>query len=242
LTASVAVGADGLAVFELAAGFGVLPMVFAIARDGQGVPIGVEAMDGTIDSDAGSIVYHVKLQPADGLFVARDRSRAAGVKEWGAARECIGVEPLVTSDRDRGKVFIVPEDNPDCDSRADPMECDPLWFDGYNPDSDSGAHCVVPSPHLAQDGLSAPCVLGHVPTCSEVEPDPSQVCLEQLQPTLCVPSALCSAETGPCGPRDEACLENALTGGTSLAPVILCKPPGVSAGVDGSHRVWRMRR
>ena len=222
--AETTVDADGLAAFELPGGVGVLPIVFAIARDEQGA-VGAAVMENTIDTSDGAVVYRITLDPVEDLLRNSRSAGHAGFREWGVdtGRDCIGIAPA-QPDPDRGAVFIVPEDNPDCDSLKDEGECEPLAFNGIKIDErSSDRHCAIRSERVPPaNNMERPCVVGHLPICSDIPLD-GEPCTEIEESTpICLPSQLCSGLL--CDPNDHACLEETLRG-TALFP-----PP--SARID----------
>jgi hypothetical protein len=238
ITAEAPIDSDGRVSFQLAPGFGRVPMAFAIGRDLQGQAIGVAVMENTLDSDAGTIVFQVALDPTGDLLVDRPAGHA-GFREWGVmGSHCIGVAPATDPDRD--PAFIVPGDNPDCDARTSvETDCDPLWFDGFRFDEEmSQRHCAIRSRKVppGPNAVESPCVLGHLPACTEVPPiNPAEEpCQEQEGfPPLCLPSALCGPL--PCTPGDtsDRCLQDALLGrNTVIEPRVLCPVPSVLSGQD----------
>jgi hypothetical protein len=223
--------ADGVAVFELPTGDGLLPLGFALARDVQGQIIGAAVMEQQLDLAGGPVIYRVALDPIEPLIARQDPGRA-GVAEWKTGLdECIGILP-VTPDRGGKPLFIVAKDNPDCDAATPETgtECDPFWYDGFAADFDA-AHCVMPSEVIA----GGPCLLGHVPTCVENIASPNTPsCIETARDpsaeATCLPFALCSS----CEQQDEPCQEQLLAQLTT--PRVDCQVPGqidLESGIAG---------
>ncbi len=173
----------GIATFELPAGDERIPMGFAIARGANGI-VGVAVLADTIDLAAGPVIYRAALDPSTDMRAGRNPGFAAAV-EWGVDEVCLGVDPLHSTLNPPRPVFILPKNNPDCDSRKDASECAPLWFDGFSFDEDTAAHCVLPE--LGVPG--GPCLLGHVPNC--VDNPASTNAPSCIQSPICLPGNLC---------------------------------------------------
>jgi len=189
----------GIATFEIPAAERTLAMAFAIGRNAQGVIVGAAVMARTLKLAAGPIVYRVTLDPTEDLR-ATTRSNVAAAAEWGANRECLGVDPVHSTLDQRRPQFILPDDNPDCDLDRGPDECDPLAFNGFSVDEDSHDYCVL-SKLSAYNFTIGACLLGDVPSCVE---DPETKCAPR-QSAICVPSSVCT-----CPAIDEDCQQRKL--------------------------------
>ena len=250
---------DGIAVFELPAGDKTLDMAFAIARDANTSIVGAAVLANTIDLGAGPVIYRVALDPTEDM---RDRSpqpNLAGAVQWGPGNECLGVEPIHSTLEVQRPLFILPADNPDCDSRSDPQECAPLWFDGFSFDEASAAHCVMPK----LGATNGPCLLGHVPNCVD---NPASNVPSCIQSPICLPGNICEecvnqAVVETCAqlklddrdnvPRVE-CIPNSapdgqgnlvacIDGGSELNELVLLPAPEFLAGVSCTHSAQLVR-
>ncbi len=211
----------GKVAFELPSGGDLIgragiAMAFAIGRDANNSIVGAAVMAQTLDPSTGPIRYRVTLEPTDDLRSSRMPGIAAAA-QWGDRNQCLGVEPTGSTLDIQRPVFILPEDDLDCDGRHQDDECDPLWFDGISFDESIAAHCVQPRDQDLSDP-NAPCLLGHVPTCIENPASPNNRC---LQSPICLPSALCSG----CRPDQETCQQARLESKTADVR-IECEPPG----------------
>lgn len=206
----------GLARFEIPSASHTIPMAFAIGRDASGRIVGTTVMAETIDLAAGPILYRATLEPtADVLGFARSNGMASAA-QWGEGDRCVGIEPLTATLDPLRPVFIVPEDDLDCDRTA--VECDPLWFQGLSVDEATARHCVVRSTVIA----GGPCMLGHLPTCVENAADAAR-CAEL--PLRCVPDPVCT----DCPAIDEPC-QNAKLAEPALDGRLDCTFPAMEDG------------
>lgn len=192
------------ATFQLEAKDKRLPLVLAIASrpTDRGREItGIAIMRGTIDLARDPVRYEVLLESPEG-------SRA--VVTWphdAPALRCVGVR-----DADGTNLFVVPDDDPDCDDEILAMrgitECAPLAFLGFALDGD--AQC------LTDDALTGACVLGAAPTCDESGSQTSCV-----GGPICMPDSVCAT----CDPMDLSCAAAEL--GESPTRVVCTLPAAV---------------
>lgn len=223
---------DGVARFELPAESRTVPMAFAIGRDAQGEIVGAAVMARTLDLAAGPVVYRVALDRTTDLR-SDPQPGAAAAAQWGrATTQCLGIHPSRSAMKIQRPIFILPEDDPDCDGRiaADDGECNPLWFDGVSLDEATASHCVQPSTIIA----GGPCVIGHVPQC--VEADVAEpLCVES--PIRCVPDLVCNS----CATDDTACQNDKLGSAAAEARLDCLFPAnentalGFSEACDGNN-------
>lgn len=217
---------DGKAVFQLQADpTTTLPRVIAVGK--------LPGPEG--DVGVGTATLHDVTVPANGARVITTTLAAATPAVPGAARRpgdhvlfwskatppssCVMIEHGDTSPVTRD--FVVPADDPDCDSIGTPAmpECNPAAYDGTSmvPGARDRPGCFTSSGGPA-------CVLGAF-GCADTLPGTDSTC-SPLASRTCVPQGFCG---GSCNRYDETCMRAELAGAAPPVARIECTVPTMLA-------------
>ena len=205
-----AFGETDTVVFQLSPGDQVLPVVVAVGKTG-GQITSLAVMKTVIDLRRNPIRYVVDLEPAVPLA---QNQQGDGRSAFAWPRSSETIECLAFAGPE-GLLFIVPDDDHDCDRVAQDRECDA--FD-YLATTRAPQRCVTHHPELM-----GACAVGFT-TCSELPDAPPADCKPEA---FCVPDAMCEP---PCESTDEACQATELV--TLPSPRLACTFRGEFDGVN----------
>jgi hypothetical protein len=210
------VGADGMAVFRIEASddTSLVPIVVGVGLDDAGNTTGVAGLTDVPLLRTRGAWWRIELA-ASAEIAGTDAPQPDGdrVTLWPKAdpsrAPCAAIEHWANGDRER--VFLVPQDDPDCDDIDPARECAPYsWRAQQTTATIATASCTTTT-HIASDYT---CIVGGTP-CDELQPQ-SSLCAP-VDPVYCLPDNLC-LDTG-CTANWPACV------GAGLVPAVKCTLP-----------------
>ena len=180
-----AYGDSDTVIFQLSPGDRVLPVVVAVGKT-NGVITSLAVMKTVIDLRRNPMRYVVDLEPAVPLAQNQDMGPRTAYA-WPRNSETID---CLAVNGPEGQLFLVPDDDHDCDRVAEDRECDPLDYLAVTRDPQ---RCTTHNPELM-----GACTVGFR-TCNEADVTTPADCKPEA---FCVPDAMCVL---PCESTDEAC-------------------------------------
>lgn len=208
-----AVVSGGKATFRLQADMvTTLPIAIAVGSTGPGTPaLGTATLrDVTVPVDDARIV-RAELVASGEVRPSTDSATTDRAMVWNQretpASSCVVVEHWTNGEVERD--FIVPPDDPDCDSVKE--ECDPGAYLG----SRLNDRCLIKPPNDATHGA---CRLGAF-GCTD-ERGPRDMCMRL--PRVCVPKAFCDCPLTPSAQPSDDCLEMKASGALDEVSRIVC--------------------
>lgn len=221
---------DGRAVWNVQADSGAsrMKVVLAVAYDGAGQVVAVASMTNVDVPTNDAVAYVMQLQAAS-QHEPSDDPTPGGIRVWpwrkqsASSAACLGVE-LSNGSQVYQRVWLVPEDDPDCDDVA--SECDDYYWhaDQTRGSSIADANCFEATPVIA---TRAQCRLG---SRACVDDQPPGACTALTNPQYCVANALCNPDA--CLADATACMTLGNT--TGLACRFLTNGQGAQCA-DGTN-------
>jgi hypothetical protein len=220
----------GKATFRLTTGSAagsddMVPMIIAVGLDASGQTVGAATMEEQTVPLHGARVVTATLHKT--MDVARtapviapmdDEERVLRWKKPNAPTSCVVFEHWSGGVAQRD--FVVPTDDPDCDSFTEP-ECAPAAYDGSRPAGTSDPDCFVP----ATDPPA--CVLGSG-GCSDLSSTADMTaCVPQTGRVVCAPSAFCA-----CTLFDKDCAPDSIMNAGDIPRIVCTVPAKLAVGTN----------